>query len=424
MLRTHRIPYRLRKTRQWQRNITDHATPASSSAASRRTPDHDEDSELDFDLDYDFNTNLTPTEDGTRTLRRRESGRSLPISPILDPTLIAAKNRHKNKKTDPSTNVEDLTPLQLALRRNPYAQALATPVRQEAITGAFLPRHFLQAFGTLFKHPRASPSDPEPASDFQSKALPHIIPVPSASSGTRTYALNTHTSISRLSMRHSWHKLIKPEMMDKLGIRDKRAWEWDMDMAEVVLQKLKHLVRFKLRGVLLHTGTPGEENGLMVLDPWRAIEETETQKRDKISNFGLATIVLFDPVSEEEMAWLREQSAEYQVYDLCALLGKKAAARIKRGTKFEDCQMMGLNIPVGPETLQRKNVRMVVAGLDRLTIYMKDMQRAPPKKDSNQLRREGRPEGLHEGVDLGDHESDVDFDSLFEEGEDQFRHGS
>ncbi|GAB7337754.1 hypothetical protein MBLNU457_g3028t1 [Dothideomycetes sp. NU457] len=424
MLRLRRIPYRLQKLRQWQRNISDHATPASPSAASPRTSDRDEDSELDFDLDYDFDTNLAPTEDGTRTLRTRNSGRTLPVSPILDPALIAAKNRHKNKKADPSTKLEDLTPLQLALRRNPYAQALATPVRQELVTGAFLPRHFLQAFGTVFKQPRASPSDPKAPPKSESKPKPHIVPVPSTRPD-RVWVLNTHTSISRLNVKYSWHRLIKPEMMDKLGYNSKSAWGWDPSTAEIVLRKLKSLVSFKLRGVLLHAGPTGDghESGVVVLDQRTDVEADEPHEKGTISDLGLAAIVLFEPVSEEATARLKKESTEGQVYDLCALLGEKTMARIQRGTQFENIRMMGLSIG-GPESLERKNVRMVVASLDRLSMYMKDMQRRTSERDTDQLGREGRPEVLHEGDGVNDQELADDFDSLFdsEEGEKDSRH--
>lgn len=426
MLRLHRIACRLPKSRQWQRNISKDAAPALSSAASPHASDHDEDSELDFDLDYDFNTNLTPTEDGTRTLRKRESGRSLPISPILDPTLIAAKGRHRNTKRDPPNKVEDLTPLQRALRRNPYAQALATPVRLEVITGAFLPRHFLQAFGTVFKHPASSPSDSEAATDTESKAVPHIVPVPSTRPD-RLYILNTYSTIAALNTKYSWQRLIKPELMDKLGYNQKKVWKWDLKMAEIVLQKLKHIVSFKLRGVLMHTepAVDGNESasGIVILDERKEVEDTETHKRGTISDLGLAAIVLFKPVSEEEMARLRKESTEGQVYDLCALLSEKNAARIKRGTKWENVRMIGLSI-AGPSTVERKNVRMVVAGLDRLSMYCKGMQRKPPERDITRLRQEGGPEGLHEGGGLGDQEPADDVDSpLYPgEGEKHFRH--
>lgn len=423
MLRFQRKPYRLRRLQQWQRNISNRATPASPSAALSQTPHHDEDSELDFDLDYDFNTNLTPNEDGTRTLRARKSGRSLPVSPILDPTLIAARNRYKTRKPDAPTKTEDLTPLQQALRRNPYAQALATPVRQEVITGAFLPRHFLQAFGTVFKHPVTSPSNTEPASESESKPIPHVVPVPSTRPD-RTWVLVTHPSISRLNIRYSWHRLIKPETLDKLGYNKKTPWKWDMNTAEIVLQKLKHLVAFKLRGVLLHAMPTGDGEdggkGIVVLNRLGDAEQLGAHTTDKISDLGLAAIVLFEPVSEEDMTRLRKESTEGQVYDLCALLGEKAAARIKRGTKFEDVQMMGLSI-AGPEDLERKNIRMAVAGLDRLSMYMKDMQREPQKKEFNQSRRQSSSEGLHEMADQVAAE-EAESPEFPEEGETQVRH--
>ncbi|KAL8986378.1 MAG: hypothetical protein Q9205_000158 [Flavoplaca limonia] len=72
------------------------------------------------------------------------------LSPLLDPNLLAARNRYKVPKPEPSS---EASAFQKKLQKNPYAQALATPVRQCAITGARLPNFFLLDFG-LIPHPR------------------------------------------------------------------------------------------------------------------------------------------------------------------------------------------------------------------------------------------------------------------------------
>lgn len=55
--------------------------------------------------------------DGLRTLRARSAGqRPLPVSPILDPLLFAARRRHKQPKAEP----EELTPFQKELSLNPF----------------------------------------------------------------------------------------------------------------------------------------------------------------------------------------------------------------------------------------------------------------------------------------------------------------
>ncbi|KAL8708215.1 MAG: hypothetical protein Q9220_006885 [cf. Caloplaca sp. 1 TL-2023] len=93
----------------------------------------------------------------------------LPLSPIMDPHFPASRNRFEARKREPS---EKPSAFQIKLRKNPYgtnglvsttremllltlcaAQALATPIRSCAITGARLPNYFFLDFG-LAIHPR------------------------------------------------------------------------------------------------------------------------------------------------------------------------------------------------------------------------------------------------------------------------------
>ncbi|KAL8821956.1 MAG: hypothetical protein Q9223_000114 [Gallowayella weberi] len=74
----------------------------------------------------------------------------LPLSPLMDPNLQAARNRYKAPK--PATSGE-LSAFQKKLRKNPYAQALATPLRQCTLTGTRLPEFFFLRFG-LAPHPQ------------------------------------------------------------------------------------------------------------------------------------------------------------------------------------------------------------------------------------------------------------------------------
>ncbi|KAI9707480.1 MAG: hypothetical protein M1836_000441 [Candelina mexicana] len=67
----------------------------------------------------------------------------LPISPFMDPVVIAAREIHKAPKPAPS---KELTPFQTKLRHNVYAQALATPIRTCGVTQARLPVFFLLGF--------------------------------------------------------------------------------------------------------------------------------------------------------------------------------------------------------------------------------------------------------------------------------------
>lgn len=75
--------------------------------------------------------------------------RQLPISPLMDPKAMAAREKHKLPKLPPSKTP---TLFQEQLAKNPYAQALATPVRQCQVTNTRLPKYFLQDF-ELMAHP-------------------------------------------------------------------------------------------------------------------------------------------------------------------------------------------------------------------------------------------------------------------------------
>ncbi|KAL8944742.1 MAG: hypothetical protein Q9211_000458 [Gyalolechia sp. 1 TL-2023] len=74
----------------------------------------------------------------------------LPTSPLMDPSLQRARNRYRVRKPEPSGEPSDF---QKKLSKNPYAQALATPVRSCAVTNVRLPSYFLLGFG-LTPHPR------------------------------------------------------------------------------------------------------------------------------------------------------------------------------------------------------------------------------------------------------------------------------
>ncbi|KAL8806496.1 MAG: hypothetical protein Q9182_001278 [Xanthomendoza sp. 2 TL-2023] len=74
----------------------------------------------------------------------------LPLSPLMDPNLQAAHNRYKASK--PAASGE-LSAFQKKLRKNPWAQALATQVRQCNLTGTRLPNFFVLGLG-LAPHPQ------------------------------------------------------------------------------------------------------------------------------------------------------------------------------------------------------------------------------------------------------------------------------
>jgi hypothetical protein len=98
--------------------------------------------------------------DGIGSLEDRQDGRGsspnpykrreLPLSPFMNPEIIAAREKHKMPKLPPSKNP---TLFQQQLAKNPYARALATPIRQCLVTDTRLPTYFLQDFEVM-GHPQ------------------------------------------------------------------------------------------------------------------------------------------------------------------------------------------------------------------------------------------------------------------------------
>jgi len=76
--------------------------------------------------------------------------RPLPISPLMNPAFLAAKAKYKSRKGLPTTG--DPGSLHARLAKNPYALALATPIRKCRNTNALLPTFFLQDFN-MMAHP-------------------------------------------------------------------------------------------------------------------------------------------------------------------------------------------------------------------------------------------------------------------------------
>ncbi|KAK1770703.1 hypothetical protein QBC33DRAFT_512439 [Phialemonium atrogriseum] len=69
----------------------------------------------------------------------------------MDPSFHEARTRFSNPKA-PESPTQQKTKFQRKLERNPYAQALASPIRHCSVTGVVLPRYFLQDFN-LVTHP-------------------------------------------------------------------------------------------------------------------------------------------------------------------------------------------------------------------------------------------------------------------------------
>jgi hypothetical protein len=114
---------------------------------------------------------------------------NFPTSPLMDPARLEAKTRHTTRKADPTKGAEGS--LQARLAKNPYALALATPIRECRLTGALLPNYFLQGFH-LMGHP-----------DKTKKLLPNWwVPTDMARSSKATKAIAVKESMRNLASNH------------------------------------------------------------------------------------------------------------------------------------------------------------------------------------------------------------------------------
>lgn len=85
-----------------------------------------------------------------QSFHHRSNGSKLPLSSFLDPYRIEQRHRHRHRTPKPAApTYAELSPARQKLARNPYAQILAQPVRQCAITDANLPSSLLLKFNEL-----------------------------------------------------------------------------------------------------------------------------------------------------------------------------------------------------------------------------------------------------------------------------------
>ncbi|KAK4549240.1 hypothetical protein LTR36_007698 [Oleoguttula mirabilis] len=195
------------------------------------------------------------SEDGVRTLRKRENGgRSLPLPPLMDPVAVKAKGRYREPK--PLKSEEGKTEFQKELEANPYAQALATPVRHCAVTNARLPAHFLLPLVShLDPHQIDDTADTtkRPSKHITARLVPDIkLDIPrELRSPARGYVLAEHHILEHLSSKRRWMFVVTERMKRWFALKTGRQWhnmkvqkewQWEEGTPEKVLGKLREEV--------------------------------------------------------------------------------------------------------------------------------------------------------------------------------------
>ncbi|KAK4891439.1 hypothetical protein LTR27_009934 [Elasticomyces elasticus] len=247
----------------------------------------------------------------------------------MDPLVLAATEAHKEKK--PYRLYGPKTKMQTELELNPYAQALASPIRQCALTSARLPNHFLQPFTT-----RLVPPPTEPSKSQSRSAVAEITPDLSIEkTGPRTYVLAQQPILDFLAERKRATQVLMPErskawMAKKLGraasgINPQKDVRYDSEAAEKVLGGMREVVRGEVEKGLRHKYVI-PLNSREELEAWQGREERDW----RLEEGRLRCVLSLSDASKETMTELlrSDGSSEgrmdgaLQSHDLAGLLGK------------------------------------------------------------------------------------------------------
>ncbi|KAG9547627.1 hypothetical protein KCU71_g16081, partial [Aureobasidium melanogenum] len=190
-----------------------------------------------------WNSHLAPANTrGRRTPLTNNHG--LPVSPALQP----AKQRPAREQQP----LESLTPFRKAVAANPYANALATPVRQCNYTAARLPSHHLLPFATVFRRHE------------NDKLVPCLAPVDKSRQTSRAYILNSRQLLKSLDQKKNWQRLLGHDL--KFGLKNRNDYQWPSQMDDIILSQLRSSV------VRILTWLLSKPNAKLVI-PFQSIEE-------------------------------------------------------------------------------------------------------------------------------------------------------
>ncbi|KAK5685961.1 hypothetical protein LTS10_002074 [Elasticomyces elasticus] len=243
----------------------------------------------------------------------------------MDPLVLAATEAHKEKK--PYRLYGPKTKMQAELELNPHAQALASPIRQCALTSARLPSHFLQPFTT-----RLVPPPVEPSKSQSRSAVAEITPdLEREKTGPRTYVLAQAPVLDFLAERKRATQVLMPErskawMAKKLGraasgINPQKDVKYDVKAAEKAVEGMREAVRGEVEKGLRHKYVI-PLNTLEELRAWQEKEERDWRLEDG----RMVCLLSLSDASKEAMADLLlfggSLGGALQSHDLARLLGK------------------------------------------------------------------------------------------------------
>ncbi|KAF2144762.1 uncharacterized protein K452DRAFT_325239 [Aplosporella prunicola CBS 121167] len=204
---------------------------------------------------------------------RTGRNRNLPLPPIMDPAVQAARQRWTEPKLAPP-RVKDMTPFQQKLYRNPYAHALGTPVRACRSSGTHLPSHFfLRLQPTL--HPETSepwllptalsaaalpgPGQPLPPAPsaytlLRQSWLEYLGPPPPVGGFATAWAGGKARAKGKAPGR--WRDSLNMRIFERVGT-EARKLTWREDMPDLVLRLLRKVAFRALQWGFVRPGGGG-----------------------------------------------------------------------------------------------------------------------------------------------------------------------
>ncbi|EFY99823.2 hypothetical protein X797_001234 [Metarhizium robertsii] len=311
----------------------------------------------------------------------------LPLSPLFDSDWIKARRRSRKHSPSKATGR-----FRKKLANNPYAQALATPIRRCPNTAISLPRYFFQDF-ELVKHPQDDspwwapgplafegliyekiPSKDKIQGAYSETAAPQAQELgadthaSTAASSTRprkspvtSYALSRKSVIDRIGGPNRKHAalLLATRTGMAAGPNTKNP-VWRQDMGDVLLRMMR---RQAVDALVCQSGMKGDgqEKLIQPCTKWDAIKEVQPR--------GCVLWLPSEENSSTQYATLDLDGAKYggklTVHNLHWLLGEDELARLIGASElFHDNEILVL------KQWKRKSVMKLHLLLWRLQGYL------------------------------------------------------
>ncbi|KAG6010357.1 hypothetical protein E4U21_006921 [Claviceps maximensis] len=267
----------------------------------------------------------------------------LPVSPLFDADWMKARRRQRKDDAGKPTGR-----FRKKLANNPYAQALATPLRRCPRTATTIPRYFLQDF-ELVKHPSTDTLwwAPGPLSlqDLQiksssstSSSSPSTDSPPRNRSPITAYALSRKSVIDKLADSTKTHAPILSAIRSGMAVGPSVANPlWREDMGDIILKMMRRHVTDAL--ITLSTHEEHETNKNLQPCKWEEV--------GKVTLRGCVLWLHGEDKPTAQVATMNIDGAKYgqtiAVHDLNWLLGEPEITRLRSESKlFRDHDVLVL----------------------------------------------------------------------------------